>query len=118
MADQGPMTITRPIFLAFVILLLLPWGAYFSGPVAAAQPSAAQAMQQQIFGAETQTLIAPQKTCRNAVLPGAPCGPDLAIPAMSQPLFMAKVAANHPIYLAILGQGRTPAPSRGPPRAA
>lgn len=116
MADQGRMTFTRPIFLAFVILLLLPWGAYFSGPAAAAPSSAAEPMEQHYTVAET--LIAPDKTCRNAVLPGGPCGPDLAIPALPQPLLKAKVSANHPIYLVILGQGRMPSPSRGPPRAA
>ena len=107
------MVILRPHLLAFLILLILPWGAYFAGPVAAAPHNIT------VDAPEAREIIASlPKTCRIAVLPGSPCAPDLALPALHQAPVVTKTAPDTSIPSAVLGQGRSPAPSRDPPRAA
>lgn len=76
------MTVLRSLWLALLLVALLPWGAHLSGRAAAFGPVAAPALHD--AGApEMQNRIAPAPhRCRTAVL----CGHDLAVlPVVARP---------------------------------
>ncbi|SFD24146.1 hypothetical protein [Tropicimonas isoalkanivorans] len=76
------------IVILILVVCVLPWGAYAGALSAKATPKWAVATQHPsddmaVIAAEAgSTLKAerPPKACRKGMLPGSPCGPDLAIP--------------------------------------
>ncbi|MDN5788824.1 hypothetical protein, partial [Pseudorhodobacter sp.] len=119
-ADEALMCRIRSFLIVLLTLLMLPWGAYLAGPVSAAGPEAVAAIGHraaaQITTKAAERLMPLPKSCRIAVLPGSPCGPDLVLPVAQVKMIVASGRDKPLGAQTILGHGRAPMPSRDPPR--
>ncbi|WP_176442994.1 hypothetical protein [Tropicimonas sediminicola] len=70
----------RLISLLLLVLCLLPWGAY-SGAHAAGATALQELMPAPTVDPTPERASPPPHECRIATLPGATCGPDLALVA-------------------------------------
>lgn len=116
------MQVLRPFLALFLVLALLPWGA-FTGKATVISSAPQSALVQagaggsEVFAAgQNETRLEAPKRCRAPVLPGSPCNPvpgllpDTITLAQSQ-------EATHPRASADLAAvGYNPAPPRWPPK--
>lgn len=116
------MQVLRPFFALFLVLALLPWGA-FAGKAPAIKTAPQSALVQTGAGgseafaaAQSDTRLEAPKRCRAPVLPGSPCNPVLGLLPDTITLAQSQ-EANHPRASADLAAvGYNPAPPRWPPK--
>lgn len=117
MADHRHMSI-RAFISLLMMVLILPWGAYAAGPVAAAPQLATQTAMPDdtgLYDAKGAEITA-RKHCRTAILPGSLCGADSILPirAVGATDTQGPTVQMHPLDWP--GQGQSPSPPRDPPR--
>lgn len=123
MWHQGHMHILRSFFALFLVLVLLPWGAFAKQmPTGRTAPQSAL-VQDWAAGHEASATVRSDaklvstKHCRGPVLPGSACNPVLGLlPEASAVAGTQRLA--HPRASADLSAiGRDPSPPLGPPRS-
>ena len=109
--------IFRTFISALMMLLILPWGAYSAGHASPDQRIAnAISQETSTFTDAKGAELTARKSCRTAVLPGSPCGPDPVLPAaMAIPVTAPEPGAKT-VMQVFARQGRSLPPPRDPPR--
>ncbi|MHA6325063.1 hypothetical protein [Roseivivax sp. CAU 1753] len=124
MTDTFWMRCVQTLLLVVITVMLLPWGAYAadtaraaSGAVAAVDtPDQGDALNDDQPESVRPTVAPVRKACRMAMLPGASCAPDRALP---ETVTTRRDAPWQAVVLAIPDlalEGRMTAPPREPPR--
>lgn len=106
------MIVLRHVLIPVLMVLMLPWGAF--GSVAAPAGVTGVATDQ---AAGPDAAVAPGKRkCRSGVLPGSPCGPDLAVVPEGATSPASPADTLSPQHDDWRRAGQAQAPPTGPPR--
>jgi hypothetical protein len=121
------MRVIRLILTTFVLLAVLPWGAYaarfaVTPPTAEAQSTlyggacGAAVAAECLTAARDATVMPPPRRCHGPALPGAPCGPDAVLgqAVVTPQAHHTTVPAPRDTTVAL--SGRALRPNLGPPR--
>ena len=110
------MKVLRSFFLALMVFVAMPWGAFSAVYPVLAQPAHTAASDASQVAAVPASVERPRKRCRTATLPGSPCAQDMRLHDAVTLDAPARDADMPVPQDRVLRSSVTKPPPQGPPR--